>query len=159
REIIEALVLEEQGPIRATGHDAVRLRGTFRPGGRLWPHVFPPAADEYELHALPERGVLLAIIARLEGAVTETSEVTALAFDEALDDTLFGYEPAPGEAVRPADPITVMMALDEAAVAMPFAVLVPAHLPPGTALDRIVHHLTSPQRWREDLTLFFDSAE
>src|SRR5437762_218857 len=66
--------------VQTAGHECVRVRAVLRSGARLWPHWLPFGADEYEFHVQPERGVMLAVIARFGGEVFETSVVTQVTF-------------------------------------------------------------------------------
>ena len=129
REFFVALALEGTGTVQRAGRDCIRVRAVPRPGGLLWPHWLPYGAEDYEFHAEPQRGVLLAIIARHGGETFEINEVTRVEFDEPLDRNLFTYTPALGEQVRPADPIVEHLTLEAAVEQMPFTVLVPARLP------------------------------
>jgi hypothetical protein len=101
------------------------VRAVPRPGAQLWPHWLPYGADEYELHADAERGVLLYVAGRHKGEVFDISEVLQVDFDETLGDGLFSYTPRQGEQVRPADPIVERLTLQAAVLRMPFTVLVP----------------------------------
>jgi hypothetical protein len=122
----------------------------------LWPHWLPAHADEYELHADPERGVVLLVAGKFEGVVFETDEVTEVAFDEPLDDGLFTYEPRRGEQVRPADPIVEQLTLAGAVARVPFAVLVPSRLPdPSHAVLEVMYHPPRVNGGRPHLTLMY----
>ncbi len=129
REFFVSLALEAVREIRVAGHNCVRLRAQIRPGGRLWPHWLPAGADEYTLDVLPGRGVVLAIEARRDGTVFEVNEVTAVAFDEPLDESLFHYVPTSGDQLRPAEPVVEHLSLDAAVRRVPFVVLLPKEVP------------------------------
>jgi hypothetical protein len=129
REYFAGLALEPLGPVRTAGRECVRVRSTPRPDGHHWPHWLGFGADEHELHADPEHGVLLFTAAKFRGELLETNEVTDVAFDEPLADDLFTYEARPGEQVRPADPIVEHLTLAAAVARMPFTVLVPGGVP------------------------------
>jgi outer membrane lipoprotein-sorting protein len=131
RQYFVPLALEAQGTVRTAGRECVRVRAVPRPGDLLWSHWLPAGADEYELHADSERGVLLSVTGRFRGEVFETNEVRDVAFDEPLDAALFTYDPRPGEQVRPADPIVEHITLAAAVARMPFTVLVPNPVPEG----------------------------
>jgi hypothetical protein len=151
REFFVSLALETVGEIRVAGHECVRLRARIRPGGRLWPHWLPAGADEYGFDVLPARGVVLAIEARRGGAVFEVNEVTAVAFDEPLDDSLFRYVPTSGEQLRPAEPIVEPLSLDAAVRRVPFVVLLPKEVPDADHVQLEVmfhcsHDPSSPPR-------------
>ena len=156
REYFAGLALEPLGAVRTAGRECLRVRAVRRPDGRLWPHWLGFGADEYELHADPERGVLLLVASRCRGEVLETNEVSEVAFDEPLADDLFTYNPRLGEQVRPPDMITEHLTLAAAAARMPFTVLVPTRVPEGKGVrTEVMFHpprLNSPRPY---LTLMY----
>jgi hypothetical protein len=129
REYFVSLTLEPLDIVETAGRTCLRLRAMPRPSGRLWPHWLPCRADEYEFHADLERGVLLYIAGKSHGEIFEVMEVTQVAFDEPLDESLFICAPDAGQSVRPATPIVERMTLETAVARMPFTVLVPTSLP------------------------------
>jgi len=148
--LISDLALEIRGQTEAAGRAAVALDA--RPRHPL--HHSPPlprGATGHELVADAERGVLLRVASTLDGVVFDALDVTEIAFDEALDDRLFRYEPPPGEEVlqpkdvSPGKPVSV----EEAARRASFTVLVPSSLGPGWH----VHALYVAGRGRIDETL------
>jgi hypothetical protein len=160
REFFVSLDLDDLGPVRTADHECVRLRCVPRPNGQLWPHWLPYGADEYEFHAEPRRGVVLGIIARHGGEVFEINEVTQVAFDEAMEDSLFTYTPLGGEQVRPADTIVEQLTLDAAVARMPFTVLVPMHLPDSGHTDfEVMYHPPRMRSPREHLSLMYRGDE
>ena len=89
RQLLAYFDLEEVGTVRAAGCECIRVRALLVRHLRPELHWFPRGGDEYELHADPERGTILAVVARVEQAVFETNEVVEVAYDEPLDDSLF----------------------------------------------------------------------
>jgi hypothetical protein len=159
REFFVGLALELLGPARTAGRECIRVRAVPRPDDRLWPHWLPTGADEYELHADPERGAVLLIVAKFRGRVFETIEVTEVVFDEPLDPGLFTYEPRQGEQVRPADPIVEHLTLAAAVARMPFTVLVPTRLPdPNHAVFEVMYHPPRVNDSRPHLSLMYRGA-
>jgi hypothetical protein len=138
RQFFVALALEAAGEVQAAGYDCIRLRARLRPDESLWPHWLPCGADEYEFHVEPTRGVVLSVIAKSNGQVFETHEVTEVVFDEAVDDALFRYEPRQGEQVRPETPIVERLSLPSAINRVSFTVLVPERLPDSDRADLTV---------------------
>lgn len=130
--LIPALEVSLRGAVEVAGRAAVELTATARRSPSyaaplLW------GATEYALAVDSERGVLLRLSAFLDGAPFSELEVTTIAFDEPLDDSLFRYDAPPGEEVlrpedaTPGEPVSV----DEAARRASFTVLVPGSLGHG----------------------------
>ena len=162
REILPPLILKETGQIQTAGRHCVCLVARLRPGDRLWPHWLPSPADEYELHADPERAVLLAIISRRKGEVFEEQVVSEVAFDETLDDGLFTYTPEVGAQVAPRLPVSEVVSLQSALTRVSFTVLIPTHLPDPDHTTLQVHY--DPPRGpggsgRRSLTLMYFNFE
>lgn len=156
RRFFVALALESLGPVRTAGRDCLRVRAVPRPSGGLWPHWLPAGADEYELHADPDHGVVLFVAGRFGGAVFESDEVTEVAFDEPLDPGLFAYQPQPGEPVRPPDPVVERLTLAAAVARMPFTVLVPARPPDPDRPDfEVLYHPPREDGSRPYLSLLY----
>jgi len=88
--------LEPLGTVTTAGRECIRLRATERPDSLFWSHWLSFGGEEYEFHADPRRGALLAILAFTGGEVCETQVVQEVAFDEPLDESLFTYEPRRG---------------------------------------------------------------
>lgn len=154
REYFVSLALEVSGRTQTAGRDCLRLRAVPRPGGRLWPHWLPCGADEYELHADLERGVLLYIAGQCRDELFETHAVSDVAFDEPIDDNFFIYTASPREQVRPAKPITERLSLDDAIARMPFTVLIPSWLPDSERTDfEVMYHPPRSQSDRAKLTV------
>jgi hypothetical protein len=152
RECLSPLALEVAGEARTAGRECVRLRAVPRPDQLLWAHWLPSSADEYELHADPERGALLFVAGRWLGRVLETYTVDRVVYDEPLGDELFAYEPRPGEQVRPPDPIVQWLSLAAAVARVPFTVLIPACIPDKSDWQRTVTY--TPARVGEDYAPF-----
>src|SRR5262249_2349226 len=79
-----------------------------------------------------ERGVILRVEARREGAPFSLLEVTDVAFDETFDPDLFVFTPPAGEDLQPInvrDRFRPNIALHEAAEEVPFTVYVPSRVP------------------------------
>lgn len=129
RDFMAGLAWEAQGEVETAGQHCVRVRAVPLPDGQLWPHWIPHGADEYELHCDPRHAAILRIIARSQGMVFETNEVTSVEFDSDLRDELFTYSPGVGEPVAPPVPICESLTLAAAVKRMPFTVLTPARLP------------------------------
>jgi hypothetical protein len=157
RQFFVSLDLQEVGGVRAADRDCVRLRAVpraDRPG--LWPHWLPPGADEYEFHADPARGVVLAIIARYAGNVFAINDVTEVTFDEKIDESLFNYTCLAGQQARPADTIVERLTLDAAAARVAFTVFVPTRLPdPGRAQCDVLYHPARMRSPREEVSLMY----
>jgi len=85
---LSRLDLTVDGPVSWAGREAVRLVGV--PGAGWDPGWDPDplswGADEYEVVADAERGVLLRCASRLEGRDFEALEVEEIRFDERFDD-------------------------------------------------------------------------
>jgi hypothetical protein len=129
RDFLPALSLSATGDVVAAGSNCVRVRAIPRPDAQLWPHWIPYGADEYELHCEPRRGVVLSIIARRQGQPFEVNEVTEVAFDGPIDQTLFTHTPQAGEQATAPVPATERLSLAAAKSRVSFAVLVPARIP------------------------------
>ena len=156
REFFVPLALEPAGPVRTAGRDCVRVRAVPRPGVLLWSRWLPDGADEYELHADPERGVVLYVAGKVGGRVFEADEVTEVAFDEPLDPGLFRYDPRPGEQVRPAEAVVERLTLAASVARMPFTVLVPARVPGADHADfEVMYHPPRVGGGRPHLSLLY----
>ncbi len=155
REYFAGLALEPLGAVRTAGRECLRVRAVPRPDGGLWPHWLGFGADEYELHADPERGVLLLVASRCRGEVLEANEVSEVAFDEPLADDLFTYNPRLGEQVRSPDTIAEHLTLAAAAARMQFTVLVPTRVPEGCVRTEVMFHPSRLNSPRPYLTLMY----
>jgi hypothetical protein len=154
REYFVSLALEVLGTTQTAGRDCLRLRAVPRPGARLWPHWLPCGADEYELHADLERGVLLYIAGRCRNDLFETHAVSDVTFDEPFDDSFFIYTPSLSEQARPANPIIEHLTLEAAIARMPFTVLIPSWLPDSLRTNfEVTYHPPRSQPGRADLTI------
>ena len=141
RAFVAGLAWESQGEVETAGQHCVRVRAIPLPDGRLWPHWIPRGADEYEFHCDPRHAAILTIIARSQGTVFETNEVTSVEFDSDLRDELFTYSPGVGEPDVPPVPICESLTLAAAVKRMPFTVLTPARLPnPDHAQLDVMYH-------------------
>jgi hypothetical protein len=126
----------------------------------VWTHWLPQHAEEFEFHADPRRGVLLAILARSGGQVFESLAATEAAFDEPLDDALFRYTPKLGEQVRSGLPFVERLSLQAAINLMPFTVLVPTRLrDPEHTTTWFHYHQAQPRSPWEHLSLMFLGGE
>lgn len=161
RQCLAGLTLESLGAVRVADRECLRIRAVPRPDGHLWPHWLGFGADEYELHADPELGGVLFVGSSFRGTELETSTVTEVAFDEPLPDTLFVYEPRPGEPVRPADTLVEHLTLAAAVARAPFTVLVPTRLPEGyrDGHSESLFHPTRINGPRSHLTLLYFGPE
>ncbi len=156
REYFVALSLQSVGSAETAGRPCLRLRAVPRRGERLWPHWLPCGADEYELHADTERGVLLYIAGRYKHQVFEVNEVSDVAFDEPIDGDLFSYTPDPSDLVKPAVPIVERLTLEAAVARMPFTVLVPSWVPDAEHNDfELMYHRSRPKSVRAHLALMY----
>jgi hypothetical protein len=156
REYCAGLALESLGTVRTANRDCVRVRAVPRPDGRLWPHWLGFGADEYELHADPERGVLLYVASKCLGELLEWNEVTEVFFDEVLADEFFTYEPQLGEQVRPSQPVVEYLTLAAAMRRMPFTVLIPTRVPDSDhARVEVMFHPASVNDSRTYLALMY----
>lgn len=99
-----ALDLEVRGRARFLDRDAFVVRG--RPRGRMeMPQMWiSRGADEVELGVDAERGAVLWLEHRFDGAPIRRVEMTEVAFDEDLDDDLFAF-PAGPETPPPVRPL------------------------------------------------------
>lgn len=94
-ELIGDFELEIGDSATCAGRQAVTALATVRELRTGHVVRVAPGADQYELTADLERGVLLRCAALLEGAPFEVSEITEIAFDEEIDPDLFRLEPPP----------------------------------------------------------------
>jgi hypothetical protein len=146
RQFFVSLDLEPLGDTRTAQQDCIRIRAVPRPEGHLWPHWLPYHAQEYEFHGDPKRGLILSIVARHGGQISEVIEVTEITFDQPIKDEMFRYEPVGGEQVREKDPIVERLTLESAISRMSFKVLVPTRLPdPAHSQLEVMYH---PSRMR-----------
>jgi len=156
RQFFVGLSLELIGNVRTAQLDCIRIRAVPRPKAQLWPHWIPFGADEYEFHAEPSRGLILSIVARHGGQVFEINEVTAITFDQRLDDSLFCYTPVVGEQIREKDPVVEHLTLEAAVSRMPFTVLVPTRLPdPEHSQLEVMYHPSRMRSPRAYLSLMY----
>jgi hypothetical protein len=160
RQILSQLILEAKGHVNVAGRDCIKLTGIPRAGCLLWPHWIPQGADEYEFHADPERGAILAIHSRFDGEVFGIDEVIDVEFDQALDSGLFTYEPSPGEQVRPAVPVIERLTLSQAIQRVPFTVLILGTVleAEGIILRDVTHFPPGGRRDREQLYLPYNEV-
>ena len=130
--LLPLLDLDVRGRTTAAGRAAIDCHGTPRHGA-AFDVPLPVGATEHELLVDAERGTLLRVVSLLDGVPFDTIEVTAAAFDEPLDGSLFRYDPSPGEEVlRPQDVSPgEAVSVEEAAERASFAVLVPGSLGRG----------------------------
>lgn len=132
--LVAELELTMAGAARVAGRDALVVEATplhhpFGGGAELLAH----GADRHELAFDRERGVLLRTCSFLEGEAFSSLELLDVAFDEALDGSLFAFVAADGEAVvRPEDVSAGdVVTVEEAARRASFTVLVPRSLGRG----------------------------
>ena len=94
--------LEVFGPCRAAGRPAIRAAALPRAGGRdqLGMSLLPQGADEHEIVVDAERGVLLRLESRIEGAPLIVTELLELAFDEDFPADTFTFSSPDGLAPR-----------------------------------------------------------
>jgi hypothetical protein len=162
REFCKDLGLEPLGAVTTSGRDCVRLRAVLRDGESLWPHWLPKGADDYEFHGDLQRGLLLGIFARHRGHLLESAVVTSIVFDEPIDEELFIYEPAIGEQVASAPPISEFLSMQAAIARVPFAVLLPDPITDAehTQLQFDYHPPRGPGlTGRQSLTIHFFNFE
>jgi outer membrane lipoprotein-sorting protein len=130
--------------IRVVSHPSVRDSFLSDPGG-------VGAGCEQELLVDAERGILLRLVNLLDGEPFSIVEFLEVAFDEAVADELFVFEPPPGEAVHDTrdgmrghrGPIP----LHEAAGRAPFAVFVPAEVPAEWRMRVYLSDEDDRRRW------------
>lgn len=85
---------------------------------------FGHGADDIEVGVDAATGILVSVLARLEGIDFDVREVRDLAVDETLDDEVFIFTPSPGETVEEGRHQSRQLRPEEAAEA-PFVILVP----------------------------------
>jgi outer membrane lipoprotein-sorting protein len=130
--VIAAVELDVRGRAQLAGRDAVIVHGVQRSPHRHEASL-PWGATDHELLVDAERGVLLRLASSLDGAVFSALDVTSIAFDETLDESVFRYEAVEGEEVlRPEDVSPgEAVPIEEAARRASFTVVVPAALGRG----------------------------
>ncbi len=96
-----ALELTVQGRGEALGREVIVVRGRARPATRRGMPWITMGADELDVAVDVERGVLLWSEARFEGAPFRRITMTAVGFDEDLDDHLFAFPEGAGELPFP----------------------------------------------------------
>lgn len=125
--------------VEAAGRQAIRVLA--RPRAERPNHhgmsPLPPGADEHELLVDAERGVLLRLESRIEGAPYSVAEILEVAFDEEFPTDTFVFRSPDGRPARPvgeAFPMHEPLQLHEAASRAPFTVFVPTLVPEGAEL-------------------------
>ncbi len=108
------LDVEVEGRGVFLGRPVLRARGRPRPAGDIPSRSLTMGADELAFAVDAERGVLLWLESRYQGMPFRRLSLTAVAFDEDLDDGLFAFPdavaedevrlPVPPEPVRPPRP-------------------------------------------------------
>jgi hypothetical protein len=133
--ILPAVELNVIGRTEILGRPAHRLRaapvGDGDWDGSFALHALGSSADEYELLADAERGILLRSEARLGGEPFRVLEITELALDDELSPGTFTLEPPEGETFEDFEPFR-HTTLDQLPRLVPFTVFVPER-PPGPA--------------------------
>lgn len=105
RHLLAALDLEVTGRSRLLGRAVIIVRGRPRPStDRRGPGPLM-GADEVELAVDEERGVLLRLEARFDGAPYRRIVVTTVAFDEDLDGALFAFPAGAGVGADTPPPV------------------------------------------------------
>jgi len=125
RQFFASLVLEDAGRCKVAGRDCVRIRAVPVPGDSIWPHWLPAEADMFEFAADLGFPSLLSITGFLSGEIIERIEVVNVAFDEQIDESIFDCQPLAGQSIRPAEPVTQRVMLENAIDKVPFTVLLP----------------------------------
>lgn len=126
--------LQITGTASVAGRAGIRALARMRPQSDddLPVSPLPLGADEHEIVVDRQRGVLLRLESRVDGAPFHLTEVTEVAFDEAVDPGLFRFSPPDGEPARRSDellPPPLEVTLHEAAARAPFTVWVPTRTP------------------------------
>ena len=156
RQFFAALTLEAIGNCHVSGRECLSVRAVEIPGSTLWPHWLAWEADEFEFAADVERAVLLSIVGKVAGEVTERHEVREIAFDEELDESLFTYETRPEDTVEPATAVVEHLSLEEAISRAPFTVLRPTWLPESDRLQcETMYHPARPDDPGEYVSLSY----
>jgi len=91
-------------------------------------------AERYRLEFDAERGIVLAAHAFTGDQPFNKLEALEVVFDEPLPESLFEFEPPPGEELRPAGSIHRVrrhLSIAEAQAAAPFTILIPREVPRG----------------------------
>jgi outer membrane lipoprotein-sorting protein len=161
--LLGVLELELRGRAEAAGREALVVAAAPRPS----PHhagVEPLShgATRHELLVDAERGVLLSLTAYLDDQPFSVVRVREIAFDEAIDGSVFTYEAAEGEEVLGPHDVSPgeHVSIEEAARRATFTVLVPRSLGRGWRM----HVLSTPGRERPPMretvhvSLFRDDA-
>lgn len=138
--LLPGLDLQPVERIQFADRDAIRI--SAKPRRELSEAIFRlgPGADEYELVVDAERGILLRTAAYLEGEPFSTTDVTEIAFDEALDPEIFQFQPPEGEEIRRPEevfPHPEDVTIEEAAARASFPVWIPNRLPGGGLLRHV----------------------
>jgi outer membrane lipoprotein-sorting protein len=145
---IPALTFELVDETEVAGRRALRVLGrprTGRSNSRSELFRLAPGADEYELAVDVQVGVLLRVLARLDGEEFSSREVTEIAFDESFAPETFVFVPPPGEVVRSArDSLHHRVRIEEAVALAPFPVFVPSTIGPGWRMT--VHFFAGEER-------------
>ncbi len=98
------LVLTVEGRRPVLGRDAIVVRGRPRSETRSGMPWITMGADEIGLAVDRERGVLLWIEFRSDGAPFRRISISSVAFDDELDDALFTFPDGAGELLVPSAP-------------------------------------------------------
>jgi len=128
--------LELGGRTTVAGRAGITVRAAPRtPGEPIGLGLGAGGADEYELVADAERGVLLKIECRLEGAPFDIVEFVEISFDEQLDPGVFELSLERGERVRSHKELAAGhehgLTLEEAAGRASFRLFVPDAVSPS----------------------------
>lgn len=129
------------------GRSVVRARCSPRPRGSNHPDTFALrglsiGADAYELEVDAERGVLLRVEARFDGAPMMILEAVEIAFDHVLVPELFRFVSADGEQPSTAEEMRRLhsrVPLHEAVSAVPFTVYALPDTPEDWELHVTLH--------------------
>ena len=129
-------------------------RATARQTKRPWPHWLPFGAQEYELSADSQHGVVLRIVAQHHGEVVEIDEITDVSFNEPIQDSLFSYTNGGVMKSGEVQPAVDGLTLDAAIVRLPFRVLLPTCVPdPEHSSYEVMYH---PPNGRPDAIIMPD---
>jgi len=157
---IPGLTFELLGETDVAGRRALRVVGRPRVGRSISRHELfrlAPGADEYELAVDAEVGVLLRVLARLDGEEFSSREVTEIAFDESFAPETFVFVPPPGEVVRSARAsLHHRVRIEEAVALAPFPVFVPSTIGPGWRMT--VHFFAGEERPVSPASVMIDYA-
>ena len=159
--LIPVLELTATGDTVVAGRRALVVEATPRLPAQPPIDLVPQGCDGVTLAIDAERGVVLRLEARLAGDPVRALEITAVAFDEELSDSVFSFELPAGETIRTAAEAypTSNVTLEDAARTAGFTVWSPAQLPDRWRVHVLYRPETERPHLAETVTMLFSDAE